>query len=118
MCEVVSKKCFKNALFSKKNALFSNMCTFLSHCFKTKNYHCLHTNQMISKLQYLKEKSVGNKMSDQNTSSNSWASDKIEPQGRILVPRQGVESQTQGGDGDRQPVHNDCWRVNISCKRL
>jgi len=22
-----------------KNALFSNMCTFLSHCFETKNYH-------------------------------------------------------------------------------
>jgi len=26
--------------FPKKNPLFSNMCTFLSHCFETKNYHC------------------------------------------------------------------------------
>jgi len=25
----------------QKNPLFSNMCTFLSHCFETKNYHCL-----------------------------------------------------------------------------
>jgi len=23
-----------------KNPLFSNMCTILSHCFETKNYHC------------------------------------------------------------------------------
>jgi len=32
---------FENPLFSKKNVLFSNMCTFVSHCFETKNYHCL-----------------------------------------------------------------------------
>ena len=25
----------------RKNPLFSNMCTFLSHCFETKNYHCV-----------------------------------------------------------------------------
>jgi len=39
---------FKKTLFSPKpivfpkNPLFSNMCTFLSHCFETKNYHCEH----------------------------------------------------------------------------
>jgi len=37
MCEVVSKHCLKNPLLYK-NALFTNMCTFLSHCFETKNY--------------------------------------------------------------------------------
>jgi len=42
------KSCKKNSLkkpivFPKK-PLVSNMCTFLSHCFETKNYHCLsHT---------------------------------------------------------------------------
>ena len=36
----------KNPLFSQKNALFSNMCTFLSHCFETKNYHCLCHNTL------------------------------------------------------------------------
>jgi len=33
----------KNPLFYKKNPLFSNMCTFLSHCFETKNYHWLES---------------------------------------------------------------------------
>ena len=42
------KHCFKKHCFSKKpivfpkNPLFSNMCTFLSHCFETKNYHCVY----------------------------------------------------------------------------
>jgi len=48
MCEVLVSKTllFKKTLFSQKkpivfpkNPLFSNMCTFLSHCFETKNYH-------------------------------------------------------------------------------
>ena len=38
MCEVVSKTLLKKPIVLKKNALFSNMCTFLSHCFETKNY--------------------------------------------------------------------------------
>jgi len=43
MCEVVSKNiALKNPLFFKK-LIFSNMCTFLSHCFETKNYHWVHT---------------------------------------------------------------------------
>ena len=32
------KHCFKKPIVFQKNALFSNMCTFLSHCFETKNY--------------------------------------------------------------------------------
>ena len=43
MCEVVSKNiALKKKLFKKKKTLFSNMCTFLSHCFEMKNYHCIH----------------------------------------------------------------------------
>jgi len=39
MCEVVSKNIALKPIVFQKNALFSNMCTFLSHCFETKNYH-------------------------------------------------------------------------------
>jgi len=37
------KHCFfkKTIVFFFKNPLFFNMCTFLSHCFETKNYHCM-----------------------------------------------------------------------------
>jgi len=31
----------KNPIVFQKKPLFSNMCTFLSHCFETKNYHCI-----------------------------------------------------------------------------
>jgi len=47
MCEVVSKTLLlKNTVFPKKHCfpkkpLFSNFCTFLSHCFETKTYHCI-----------------------------------------------------------------------------
>ena len=40
-CVKSCKKCLKNPIVFPKNPLFSNMCTFLSHCFKTKNYHWL-----------------------------------------------------------------------------
>jgi len=42
MCDVVSKILLKKPIVFQKNALFSNMCTFLSHCLETKNYHCIH----------------------------------------------------------------------------
>jgi len=45
MCEVVSKTLLfppKKPIVFPKNPLFSNMCTFLSHCFETKNYHCTY----------------------------------------------------------------------------
>jgi len=37
------KHCFlkNNNIVFKKIPLFSNMCTFLSHCFETINYHCV-----------------------------------------------------------------------------
>ena len=50
MCEVVSKNiALKNPLFKKK-PLFSNMYTFLSHCFETTNYHCLHLMLQVKTL--------------------------------------------------------------------
>ena len=33
------KNAFKKPIVFQKNLLFSNMCTFLSHCYETKNYH-------------------------------------------------------------------------------
>jgi len=32
---------FKKHIVFQKKTLFSNMCTFLSHCFETNNYHCV-----------------------------------------------------------------------------
>ena len=32
----------------QKNPSFSNMCTFLSHCFETKNYHCQRASIFMS----------------------------------------------------------------------
>ena len=48
------KHCFKTHCFPKKqNTLFSNMCTFLSHCFEMKNYHCLTELQNANKFSYI-----------------------------------------------------------------
>jgi len=53
MCDVVSKTLLKKPIVFQKNALFSNMCTFLSHCFETKNYHCLTELQNANKFSYI-----------------------------------------------------------------
>jgi len=43
----VSKTLLKKTHCFPKNALFSNMCAFLSHCFETKNYHCLSVTKIV-----------------------------------------------------------------------
>ena len=39
VCSPVQKNTALKTHCFPKNALFSNMCTFLSHCFEMKNYH-------------------------------------------------------------------------------
>ena len=58
------KHCFpKKPIVLPKNPLFSNMCTFLSHCFETKNYHWMvysysdlvYTNSVLFEKKYICE---------------------------------------------------------------
>ena len=53
------KHCLKKHCF-QKNALFSNMCTFLSHCFETKNYHWTMTLKLSSGIAHDKKVQIVN----------------------------------------------------------